>query len=294
MKSIIKYPGSKWSIASWIIQHFPEHHSYLEPFFGSGAVLFNKKRSQIETVNDLDGYVTNLFSWVRDDPEQLARMVYWIPYARDSYEQAIAICKDELQVKDKAHSLVCAAAFCAKTMMGYGFRTNETKVGFKRDVQGREAAYAANGWKKLPDKIIKAAERLRGVQIENRPAVQLIREFRFQNVLIYADPPYVLSARSCSRAMYKHEMTDDDHAELLDALRKHPGPVIISGYASDLYDDQLRDWYREEIKVRDQVGNKKQEVIWMNFQPCIQQQLLVFADKETAYYADSGVMMPAT
>ena len=55
MKAITKYPGSKWSIADWIINFFPEHHSYLEPFFGSGAVLFNKPRSHIETINDLDG-----------------------------------------------------------------------------------------------------------------------------------------------------------------------------------------------------------------------------------------------
>lgn len=235
--------------------------------------MFNKSRSPIETVNDLDGYVTNLFSWIRDDPEQLARMVYWIPYARDSYDRAIAICKDELHVTDKARSLVCAAAFCAKTMMGYGFRTNESRVGFKRDIQGREAAYAANGWKNLPDKIMNAAERLRGIQIENRPAVQLIREFHFQNVLVYADPPYVLSARSCSRAMYKHEMTDNDHDELLNVLRRHPGPVILSGYDSPMYDSQLSDWHREEIKTRDQVGNKKKEVLWMNFEPCIQQQM---------------------
>lgn len=55
LKAIMKYPGSKWSLADWIINFFPEHHSYLEPFFGSGAVLFNKPRSNIETVNDLDG-----------------------------------------------------------------------------------------------------------------------------------------------------------------------------------------------------------------------------------------------
>ncbi len=40
MKAIFKYPGSKWGIAQWIIGHFPKHHSYLEPFLGSGAVLF--------------------------------------------------------------------------------------------------------------------------------------------------------------------------------------------------------------------------------------------------------------
>ena len=273
MNAIIKYPGSKWSIARWIIDHFPEHHSYLEPFFGSGAVLFNKERSNIETVNDLDGYVTNLFRWIRDNPEALARMVYWIPYARDSYEDAIQVCATKIGGVEDRESLIRAAAFCAKTMMGYGFRTNETKVGFKRDKQGREAAYAANGWKALPDKIMEAAERLRGVQIENRPAAKLIPEFNFPNVLIYADPPYVRDTRSCPRPMYKYEMTDEEHEELLEALLRHRGPVVVSGYRSDLYDDRLRGWHSEEITTRAQTGEKKQDVIWMNFQPRRQTQI---------------------
>lgn len=65
MKAVVKYPGSKWSLTDWIISLFPDHHSYLEPFFGSGAVLFNKPRSDIETVNDLDGNVINLFEWIK-------------------------------------------------------------------------------------------------------------------------------------------------------------------------------------------------------------------------------------
>lgn len=73
MNAIVKYPGAKWSLADWVISHFPEHHSYMEPFFGSGAVLFTKSRSNIETVNDLDGDVVNLFDWIRKDPERLAQ-----------------------------------------------------------------------------------------------------------------------------------------------------------------------------------------------------------------------------
>ena len=72
MKAILKYPGSKWGKAEWIINFFPPHHSYLESYFGSGAVLFNKERSNIETVNDLDDNVVNLFEWIKQDPEKLA------------------------------------------------------------------------------------------------------------------------------------------------------------------------------------------------------------------------------
>ncbi len=90
MKAIIKYPGSKWGIAGWVASFFPEHRSYLEPFFGSGAVLFNKPRSHIETVNDLDGDVANLFGWIKNDPERLAHEIYWTPYGRGTYEYAHA------------------------------------------------------------------------------------------------------------------------------------------------------------------------------------------------------------
>lgn len=257
MNSIIKYPGSKWSIAKWIISHFPEHHSYLEPFFGSGAVLFNKKRSNIETVNDLDGNVVNLFEWIKRDPERLAYEVYHTPYARQAYESAFA---------SSSNSLQNAVNFCIRLNMGHGFRTNGEKVGWKNDVQGRERAYAAREWVGLPDRILQAEERLRGVQIENRPAVELIQRFNYKNVLIYLDPPYMPDVRHGKQ--YKCEMYDrKSHVELLKVAIQHKGAVLISGYETNLYNDMLRGWHKEKIVCYSQVGSRKTEVLWMNFEP---------------------------
>ncbi|RKJ46544.1 DNA adenine methylase [bacterium 1XD8-76] len=252
----MKYPGSKWAIANWIIGFFPEHHSYLEPFFGSGAVLFNKPRSNIETVNDLDGNVVNLFEWIRKDPERLAHEIYYTPYARQVYEDVFASVPED--------SLQRAVNFYIRLNMGHGFRTNGEKVGWKMDIQGRERAYALKDWCNLPEKIMQAAERLRGVQIENRPAVELIQKFNFRNVLIYADPPYVLSTRHGKQ--YKCEMDDADHNDLIDVLLDHKGPVILSGYDNDLYNDRLKSWQRKETTSYSQVNYKKKEILWMNFE----------------------------
>ena len=257
MNAIIKYPGAKWGIAEWIISHFPPHHSYLEPFFGSGAVLFNKQRSAIETVNDLDGNVVNLFEWIRKDPERLAAAIYWTPYARQVFARAWETRHTEQDPFQRAVN------FYTLMMMGFGFRTNGVKVGWKSDVQGREAAYAARYWCKTPDAIRQAAERLRGVQIECAPAVDVIRRFNFQNVLIYADPPYVLGTRGGKQ--YAHEMSDGDHVELLEVLKAHKGPVLLSGYDSELYNDALHGWNRERISARAQTAEKRTEVLWMNF-----------------------------
>lgn len=260
----MKYPGSKWSIARWIIDFFPEHHSYLEPFFGSGAVLFNKPRSNIETVNDLDNNVVNLFEWIRNDPERLAHEIYWTPYARQVYEDAFAAVPED--------SLQKAVNFYIRLNMGHGFRTTGEKVGWKNDVQGRERAYAAADWANLPDKIMQAAERLRGVQIENRPVVELIERFNYPNVLVYGDPPYVLGTRHGKQ--YRCEMEDIEQNDLLDVLLVHKGPVLLSGYDNDLYNDRLKEWHREETSCYSQIGNKTKEVLWMNFEPAVQMNFL--------------------
>ena len=257
MRAILKYPGSKWRLARKIISLFPEHHSYLEPFFGSGAVLFNKPRSNIETVNDLDGNVVNMFEWIRNAPERLAREIYYTPYSRQVYEDAFSTVPED--------SLQKAVNFYVRLQMGHGFRTNGEKVGWKNDAQGRERAYAAKDWCELPEKIMQAAERLRGVQIECRPAVDVIQRFNSPKVLIYVDPPYVLGTRHGKQ--YRCEMDDKDHEELIDVLLDHKGPVLLSGYDNALYNGRLRGWHREETVNYSQAASRKTEVLWMNFEP---------------------------
>lgn len=261
MKALLKYPGSKWSKAEWIISFFPPHHSYLEPYFGSGAVLFNKPRSNIETVNDLDDNVVNLFGWIKRDPERLAHEIYYTPYARQAYENALT--------REPGNSLEKAVNFYIRLNMGHGYRTSGERVGWKNDIQGREKAYAVKDWCDLPEKILQATERLRGVQIDNRPAQELILRFNHKNVLIYCDPPYMLQTRHGKQ--YKCEMSDRDHEELLKALLKHKGYVILSGYDTDLYNDMLKGWNRYEATSYTQSCSKKQEIIWLNYDPPGQQ-----------------------
>mgnify|MGYP000485986401 CR=1 FL=1 len=117
MNAVIKYPGSKWRLAEWIISHFPPHRSYLEPFFGSGAVLFTKQRSAIETVNDLDDEVVNLFQQIRENTDRLADAIYWTPYARSEYDRAWAAQHTEQDPFQRA------VDFYIRMMMGHGFRT---------------------------------------------------------------------------------------------------------------------------------------------------------------------------
>ena len=67
-------------------------------------------------------------------------------------------------------------------------------------------------------------------------------------------------------AQYKKEMSDREHELLLQQLLRHTGPVLLSGYHSDLYDTMLKDWEHIEFKTYAQSLKKKTEVIWMNFE----------------------------
>jgi DNA adenine methylase len=258
---ILKYPGSKWMLANWIIRHMPKHQIYLEPFFGSGAILFNKKPSKTETINDIDGNVTNLFRVIREQPEELARLVYFTPWARDEYIPFLTSHNDSESFIKTDNDLEDARRFLVRCWMAFNGATSD-RTGWASDVAGKERSGPTRRWNRVPEQIIRVADRLKLVQIENQPAVKLIERYRSEETLIYADPPYVSSSRN-SRA-YKFEMSDNDHLELLEALDNHPGPVLLSGYASELYDNRLKHWRRETATGRAMGYKKREEVLWIN------------------------------
>lgn len=254
MNAILNYPGAKWGMAEKIVTLMPPHRSYVEPFFGSGAVLFNKSPSAIETVNDIDGDVVNFFKVVRESAEELAAAILQTPYARDVFDDAHTS-KGETPFER-------AYKFAIRSRMGHGFKVWQ-KTGFKIDVFARERSYAVDCWNKMPDQIIAAAKRLKNVQIENRPALEIIKKFNHENVCIYADPPYLLSTRGGK--MYNFEMTENDHVRLLESLMQHKGYVILSGYPSELYDRMLIGWCRIQKKSYTQQSKARTEVLWCNY-----------------------------
>lgn len=253
-EAVLRYPGSKWRLARWIVDHMPPHSVYLEPFFGSGAVYFTKLPSKMETVNDLSGDVVNLFRQIRDHPAELARLIEMTPYARQEYYGSYTRADDPLEQ---------ARRFLVRCWMSIGAKHGSTS-GWRSVLSERSRhGTVVPQWNKLPARIAAVTARLKDAQIENQPAAQLIPRFAYPEVLIYADPPYPLSTRTTPR-MYAWEMTDDDHIQLLDLLDAHPGPVILSGYACSLYDQRLRHWRRETTTALANSGRTAEEVLWLN------------------------------
>lgn len=261
MRRILNYPGSKWSMADLIINQMPEHETYVEPFFGSGAVFFNKDKSKVETINDMDSRIVNFFEVCRDYPDQLVNMIMFTPHSRDEYYKSYQISNDPIE--DARRLMVrCWQAIGAKTSDKTGWRS----------IINANGPDTATEWATVWERIEEVAYRLKGVQIENQDAVKLLDRYNRPDVLTYVDPPYLLETRS--KRLYQHEYTVTDHKELLSLLAEYKGSVILSGYQSKLYDDMLPDWYKIHFEANAEAGAKRTETLWMNYEPNGQLSLL--------------------
>lgn len=255
---VLRYPGAKWRLADWIVGHLPPHEVYLEPFFGSGAVLLNKPPARCETVVDRDGRIVNLFRTMRDQPDELAAAVALTPYARAEYELS-----DGPPTGDAVED---ARRFLVRVWMAHAGRTL-ARSGWRVDLLGRVGTPMPGQWQGLPGRILDAAQRLRDVHVECRPALAVLAGLRDARVCVYADPPYPVATLASARdRYYAHTMDDADHAALLDALVAHPGPVVLSGYACPLYDDRLgpAGWRRAERPTVAYRGAARTESLWVN------------------------------
>lgn len=252
MKQVLKYPGAKARIADWICSYIPKHKVYVEPYAGSLAVLLNKPRCHIETVNDLHGEVVNFFMILRDFPNELKKLIALTPYSREEYDNAYQESDNDIEM---------ARRFCVRCWQGFGC-ANLYHNGFKSGQQG-SSPNPAMAWSYLPQTIQQATERLQGVQIENLPALEIIKRYDTADIFIYADPPYLHGTRKGN--LYKHEMTYKEHEELLKVLVEHPGKVMISGYENDLYNKILNGWRKVSKETLAESGLKRTETLWMNY-----------------------------
>lgn len=258
MRPPMPYVGGKQSMADQVVALMAPHDHYVEPYFGGGSVLFAKPPSRMETVNDLNQDLVTFWRMLRERPADLAWQCAMTPHSRHEMSTTRAIEAGDPSDLERARRV------------------------WVQLTQGRAARLTSTGWRytvaaactPIPDyldgylsRLIDAAERLRGVSLECRDALDVIATYDAPGTCLYVDPPYLGTARNRS-GLYVHEMPDAaDHARLLDTLLGCRGQIILSGYASPLYDEALSGWERIECGARDQASRDRVEVLWVNRMP---------------------------
>lgn len=258
MVALVRYHGGKVRLAERIVGLFPPHETYVEPFGGGAAVLLAKPRAKLEVYNDLDEDMLALFRVLRERPDDLAGAIALTPFAREEHQKAYEETTDDLE---RARRVLIRSHF------GHGSSGIHRATGF-RAAGLRAGSLPVHGWMTMPETIRVAAERMRGVVIERRPAVQVMQAHDGAKTVHYVDPPYLPETRDKGRD-YRHEMTVSDHEEMLRVVRDMRGSVVLSGYASALYDEALHDWRRIEIKTRADRAAERTEVLWCNFEDAV-------------------------
>lgn len=270
-RPVLRYHGGKWKLAPWIIGHFPEHKIFVEAFSGAASILLRKRRVHTEVISDLDGEIVNVFRVLRDPcrARELIRLLSFTPYSRAEYQDSYLTDGDPVEQ---------ARRTIVRSYMGYGSVGATSWSGF-RSGSRLSGTSAAGDWARLPAALEAVVERLRGVTIENRPAREVLTQYDSPVTLHYADPPYLLSTRnvhSASNSVYRYEMSENDHRELAATLHRLRGMVVISGYASELYDEELFvGWQRFTTAARADSGAERTEVIWVSPNAVVRPSLLV-------------------
>lgn len=245
---ILRYGGKSY-LAKWIVSHFPAHRTYIEPFCGSGAVILSKEPSQAEIINDLDNRIVNVFEQLRSRPFELAALLWATPYAQENWRN---IPQSEIEQ---------AAMYIAKSKQFYAGNTGTST--FSLDA-GHANKNKARVWADWFRRILPAAARLKDVQIVNRDAVDLVRDYaHLEDALFYLDPPYMGHEREYEFAV--------NYKAMLEAIKNIKGRAIVSEYpAAQIH---FQGWRMETrtATTRARCGahkmkaDKKTECLFMNF-----------------------------
>lgn len=277
--SPLKWHGGKGAfhgkLAQWIISLMPPHLHYVEPYAGGLSVLLAKDPTNTsEVVNDLNQYLTTFWSVLQSESQfaRFYRLCQATPFSQIEYESA-----DNYVTE---HSPIGWSQSGAPWTMAHAFfiRCRQSMSGRMKDFAPltrnrirRGMNEQASAWLTSVDGLPIVHDRLSRVVVLNRDALDVIRQQDGPNTCFYLDPPYVHETRA-STGEYEHEMTIEQHRELLNVLAGVEGKFLLSGYFSDLYHEaaSLNDWTRHEFPIVNNAakGGKKREMVecvWTNF-----------------------------
>ena len=255
--------GGKYSHLNWLLPLLPAAHHYCEPFGGSGAVLLNRDPAPVETYNDIDGEVANFFRVLREQGEDLIRAIGLTPFSREEFYRACCDFGPHLSPLERARRFFIRAR---QVRTGLAQTASLGRWANCKNTSRNGMAGVVSRWLGSVHMLPEIAERLLRVQIENRPALEVIRLYDDRGTLFYCDPPYPHQTRGDSKA-YAYEMSDEEHRELAAALTKAKAQVAVSGYRCDLLDTLYKGWHRVQAppKMCHSVKKERVEALWTNY-----------------------------
>lgn len=265
----LKWHGGKGRLATKILDHIPIHSKYLEPYAGGLSVLLRKPCEGVaEWVNDLDGELSNFWS-VIGDPfsfERFARLAEACPMSEAAFDWSVrskAFGLPESSVKRAFRFFIQMRQSRQGLGKDYATPTSRTRRGMNENV---------SAWLSAVEGLRDVHDRLKRVEVWNRPAIEAIKKLDDADLFVYADPPYLHETRNSIGEYGSLEMSADDHCELLETLAHMKGRFLLSGYRSGAYDAwaSYHKLTRIDIETPNNASSaktkeRKVECLWLNY-----------------------------
>ena len=263
-RALIAYPGAKNTLAPKYERYYPPHRHFISPFGGSAAEFIHKAPSPIETWNDKDDYLFDMFKVLQNERQydQLVKLLANTPNGRQQYLECRALLdeprKSNTRVRRVWAFLVCAA------------------IGFQGPYYIRVRSWSDNvgvcgrATKRLldlPATLETWKDRFRAVRLEHLEWYTLFERYDAPSTFWFLDPPYH-PATLHRDGLYSHLLTIKEHEKLLQVARNARGFVLLCGYDHPLYTSYLFHWRSIRFRSRARMGKHKprQEVIWLNYE----------------------------
>jgi DNA adenine methylase len=262
----IKTHGGKYYLAAWVIEHFPENYEemvYVEPFCAGASVFLNKNPSQKEVISDIDSGVISVFKALRDEPKEFISRLKRTRYTERAFKMAQKRAENGFDdyIEEGVNEYIVRRMSRGGLKKAFAW-SDRLRGGKPGDV---------NAWETMLRKLPAISNRVKNAIVLCKDFTEIIKAWDEPNTLFYLDPPYLHSTRTeGSTELYEHEMTVEDHMNLLHLAKNARGKVIISGYSSPLYNRNLKNWKCRKKNVANHSSQSKTkerrvECIWFNF-----------------------------
>jgi DNA adenine methylase len=245
-RPFLNYYGGKFTARTWITSRFPEHKIFVDVFGGGGNIILSKTPSKVDVYNDIDSEIHNLFSVARGHGDALKTSLILTPYSREEYNNVRGPTLDRIE---RARRTI------VKSFMGIGDSIHN-KTGFRNSTSSN--ASPSKTFKSYVEYFDFFVDRMRGIFLENLDFRECIKKYDTEETLFYLDPPYIHSTRMSTKN-YGHEMTNNDHIEMVEIIKSIKGNFILSGYENDLYP---KEWVVNKKESNTQT-TKRTECLYM-------------------------------
>lgn len=247
---ILNRLGNKKRLSDSIIQYFPKHNTYIEPFFGAGGMFFNKPKAKYNFVNDLDSEVFNLFNVVKTQKEHLKTEFYEMPIHTDLLNY--------WKKNTEENKVTKAVRFLFLSNLTYMGKGTQLKM------------FTSDAKKNALDLIDETNKKIFDVFFDNDDFSKFIKKISFrgrdndkQNSFIYCDPPYLGTTDN-----YSNSFTEEDSLRLFDSLEDAGCKFAISEFDNEYILNQAKERSLNVIYIgeRKNIGNRRTEVLITNYE----------------------------